>query len=50
MNTCKDRVALITGGAGSIGRSTALALAREGVKVIINYRTSETMANAIVGL
>lgn len=48
MNMCKDRIAIITGAAGSIGRSTALTLAREGAKVIVNYRTSEAMANSIV--
>jgi NAD(P)-dependent dehydrogenase (short-subunit alcohol dehydrogenase family) len=48
MNTCKDRAALITGAAGSIGRSTALTLAREGAKVVVNYRTSEAMASSIV--
>ncbi len=48
MNTCVDRVALITGAASSIGRSTALTLAREGARVVINYRTSKVMADSIV--
>jgi 3-oxoacyl-[acyl-carrier protein] reductase len=46
---CKNKVALVTGAAGSgMGRSTALTLAREGAKVVVNYRTSEDRASAIV--
>jgi 3-oxoacyl-[acyl-carrier protein] reductase len=46
---CKDKVALVTGAAGSgLGRSIALTLAREGARVVVNYRTSETSARAIV--
>jgi len=45
----KDKVALITGSAGNgMGRSIALTLAREGAKVVINYRTSKDEAQAIV--
>lgn len=45
----KDKVALVTGSAGQgMGRSIALTLAREGVKVAVNYRTSEEQARAIV--
>jgi len=44
-----DKVALVTGSAGSgMGRSIALTLAREGAKVVINYRTSRDQALAIV--
>ena len=44
----KDRVALVTGSAGNgMGRSIALTLAREGAKVVINYRTSKDKAQAI---
>jgi NAD(P)-dependent dehydrogenase (short-subunit alcohol dehydrogenase family) len=47
--TCKDKVAVVAGAAGSgMGRSTALTLAREGAKVVVNYRTSERSAKAIV--
>jgi len=45
----KDKVALVTGSAGNgMGRSIALTLAREGAKVVINYRTSKDKAQAIV--
>ncbi len=45
----KDKVALLTGSAGKgMGRSIALTLAREGAKVVINYRTSKNEAQAIV--
>ena len=47
--TCKGKVAIITGAAGKgMGRSIALTLAREGAKVVINYRTSKDSANAII--
>lgn len=46
---CNDRVAIVTGGAGSgMGRSIALTLAREGARVVVNYRTSERPARQIV--
>jgi 3-oxoacyl-[acyl-carrier protein] reductase len=45
----KDKVALVTGSAGNgMGRSIALTLAREGAKVVINYRASKEQAQAIV--
>jgi NAD(P)-dependent dehydrogenase (short-subunit alcohol dehydrogenase family) len=47
--TCKDKVAVVTGASGKgMGRSIALTLAREGAKVVINYRTSKDEAQAIV--
>jgi 3-oxoacyl-[acyl-carrier protein] reductase len=46
---CRDKVAMVTGAAGKgMGRSIALSLAREGAKVIVNYRSSEGLANEIV--
>lgn len=47
--TLKDKVAIVTGAAGNgMGRSIALTLAREGAKVVVNYRKSEDSANEIV--
>ena len=46
---CEGRVAIVTGAAGScMGRSIALPLAREGAKVVVNYRRSENAAKSIV--
>lgn len=48
--TCEGKVAIVTGAAGKgMGRSIALTLAREGAKVVVNYRTSEDSAKAVVG-
>ncbi len=45
----EGKVAVVTGAAGKgMGRSTALTLAREGAKVVVNYRTSEDMAEAVL--
>lgn len=36
MNTLKDKVAVVTGGASGIGRAVALMYAREGAKVVVS--------------
>ena len=41
------QVAVITGGAKRIGRSIALAFAREGADIVINYESSESEARAV---
>ena len=47
--TCKGKVAIVTGAAGKgMGRSIALSLAREGAKVVVNYRASKLNAEEIV--
>ena len=40
---------IITGAAGGIGRAAALAFAKDGFGVLINYRTSEDAALAQIG-
>jgi 3-oxoacyl-[acyl-carrier protein] reductase len=45
----KDKIAVVAGSAGKgMGRSIALTLAREGARVVVNYRTSKDQARAIV--
>ena len=44
----EKRVVLVTGGAKRIGRSLALALARRGARVVVNYRYSSEDAEAAV--
>ena len=39
--------ALITGAARGIGRSTALALAKSGCQIVINYHTSQHEAQQL---
>jgi 3-oxoacyl-[acyl-carrier protein] reductase len=46
---CEDKVAIVTGSAGGgLGRSIALTLAREGARVVVNYRNSRANAEAVV--
>ncbi|HEY2523857.1 MAG TPA: SDR family NAD(P)-dependent oxidoreductase [Candidatus Binataceae bacterium] len=46
MGKLQDKVALVTGSSSGIGRGVALAFAREGAKVIINYPDESEAQNA----
>ena len=43
-----DKVVIITGGSRGIGRATAIALATEGAKVVVNYARSSDAAKEVV--
>lgn len=44
----KDKVAVVTGASRSIGKGIALALAKEGCAVVVNYSKSQSEANEVV--
>ena len=42
----KDKVAIVTGGSGGIGQGICDRLAKEGAKIVVNYRSSADKAKA----
>jgi 3-oxoacyl-[acyl-carrier protein] reductase len=44
----KDKIALVTGSSRGIGRAVALAYAKEGAKVVVNYTSNEKAAQEVV--
>ncbi len=45
MDRVKDKVAIVTGGAGGLGRAEALLLAKEGAKVVVTDIDEDTIRN-----
>ena len=43
----KNKIALVTGSSRGIGKSCALSLAKEGVKVVISGRNQNTLNNTL---
>jgi 3-oxoacyl-[acyl-carrier protein] reductase len=44
----KDKIALVTGSSRGVGRSIALAYAKEGAKVMVNFTSNEKAAREVV--
>ncbi|GAB2622494.1 SDR family oxidoreductase [Pseudactinotalea suaedae] len=48
MTSTQDRVAIVTGGSGGIGRASALRLAREGMSVVVHFHGNRDRADTTV--
>jgi 3-oxoacyl-[acyl-carrier protein] reductase len=44
----KDKIAVVTGASRGVGRAIALAYAREGAQVVVNYASNESAADQVV--
>ena len=44
----KDKIAVVTGASRGVGRAIALAYAREGANVVVNYASNEAAADQVV--
>ncbi|MEJ2589154.1 MAG: 3-oxoacyl-ACP reductase FabG [Deltaproteobacteria bacterium] len=44
----RDKVALVTGSSRGVGKAVALAYAKEGAKVVVNYTSNEKAADEVV--
>lgn len=44
----KDKIAVVTGSSRGVGRSVALAYAKEGAKVVVNYTSNERAAQEVL--
>jgi 3-oxoacyl-[acyl-carrier protein] reductase len=49
MSSSDERVAVITGASGAIGRATAMELARRGTRLVLGYRSSEAAIQDLMG-
>ena len=48
MKDLKNKVVLITGASTGIGAATAIAFAKNGAKILVNYNSSEEKANQVI--